>query len=101
MIFILQLLIVSLVLSFGLIVGLIMGVDMKDEKIIVFDNLVHADPQGEGHGEQISAQVLSGDNIEPFVQPNARGELYHPSSLEDVKVRARGAGRRFKELFQS
>ena len=72
---------------------------MSDESVIVFDNLVQADPQVLGKFRPVEA--LPPDSVEPFVQSNARGELYRPSSLDDIRERAAKAGECFVGLFQT
>ncbi len=70
----------------------------QDKNIIVFDNLVQS-AGGEFVGEiqPVKAKISEG---EYFRQPNAKGELYQPTSLEDVAQRACDAGEQFLALFQ-
>ena len=68
----------------------------SEERIIVFNNLVSSHPEiigKKGPNIKIEAQV------EPFINPNAQGDLYRPQSLNDVTARATDAGEHFIKRF--
>ncbi len=62
---------------------------------IVFDNLVEIGVDGKSSPLKVQKETGS-----QYAQPNASGDLYQPSSLEEVKERAEKAGKRFNELFK-
>lgn len=74
---------------------------MKKENVIVFDNLVQ--PNTEIAGQDLPAKPVKA--IWPvmghFTQPNAKGELYRPSSLDELSLRAQADGEEFRSMFQA
>lgn len=67
-----------------------------EERIIVFDNLVSSHPEIIGKkGPNIKMET----QVEPFVNPNAQGDLYRPQSLKDVTMRANAAADNFIKQF--
>lgn len=65
--------------------------------VIVFDNLRQANSEITGQTLPVKAVWPV---VESFSQPNAKGLLYQPNSLEDVSSRAQAAGARFRTMFQ-
>ena len=68
---------------------------MGDENFIVFDNLLQADDQVAGQTNRIKAVRPN----EHFTQPNCKGVLYRPKTLEEVSKRATRSGERFIKMF--
>lgn len=65
--------------------------------VIEFDNLRQANSEIAGQTLPVKAVWPV---VESFSQPNAKGLLYQPNSLEDVSNRAQAAGERFRAMFQ-
>jgi len=70
---------------------------MKNRNVIVFNNLRQADGEIAGQTQTVKAIWPVPEH---FNQPNAKGELYRPTKLEDITMRAQKAGARFCEMFQ-
>lgn len=62
---------------------------------IIFDNLVEA-----GNISDEGNQPVQIKCVEAFSQSNAKGGLYRPKSIDDLRERADLAGERFATLFQ-
>jgi hypothetical protein len=70
---------------------------MENQNVITFDNLRQADREIAGQTQSVKAIWPVAEH---FSQPNAKGELYQPKSLEDITDRAKKSATRFCEMFQ-
>lgn len=68
-------------------------------EISLFDNLIML--RADGDTPESGVDPSAGARSEKFRNPNARGVLYRPSSIEDLKQRASSAGARFSEVFST
>lgn len=73
---------------------------MRIENFITFDNLLQADSEIAGKTQRIKAVRPNelNEHYEHFIQPNCKGVLYRPKTLEDVSERAKASGERFCKI---
>lgn len=71
---------------------------MESKNVITFDNLRQADNKIAGQTQEVKA--IRPAVAEHLSQPNCKGVLYHPNSLNDITKRASQSGILFRKMFQ-